>query len=303
MRGKVRQMVAGALMATSGLLIAAGVPTGASERAYSYLPVDYPDAVATTLSGINAQGDIVGSYRDSESTTHGFVLRDGVFTTIDIAGAAGTDARGINPAGDIVGGYWLPGEPAANIHGYVLRRDATLEYIDYPEQINTIPQRLLPDGTILGCYHGTDTMMSMFGMWMRDGITDATAQSASMHNGATPDLSVIAGLFTDLSEPAPRAAWGYVIENGVFTRFRVPGSNMTAVWDVGPSGALVGVYRNAAGIHGFLLEDGQYTSIDYPAATTTRAFGINAGGDIVGHYVKDGVMRAFLARRTGRSLR
>ena len=303
MRGKVRQIVAGAVLATSGLLIAADVSTGAFEREFSYFPIDYPDALATIPFGINAQGDVVGSFVDGGSVSHGFILRDGEFTTIDVPGAAGTDARGISPAGDIVGGYWLPGEPAANIHGYLLRRDGTLEYIDYPGQINTIPQRILPDGTILGCYHGSDMMMSMFGMWIRGAVTDAIPQSASMHNGATPDLSVIAGLFTDLSEPAPRASWGYVIENGVFTRFRVPGSNLTAVWDVGPGGALVGVYRNAAGVHGFLLEEGQYTSIDYPAATATRAFGINAGGDIVGSYVMGGVTRGYLARRTGRPLR
>lgn len=302
MRRKARAMVVGMLAATPCLLIAAAVPTGASNRAYSYFPVDYPAALATSLSGINAQGDIVGTYVDSGGVSHGFVQRDGAFSAIDVPGAAGTDARGIGPAGDIVGGYWLPGEPAANIHGYLLRRDGTLEYIDYPGQINTIPQRLLPDGTILGCYHGTNMMTSMFGMWIRGAVTDATTQSASMHNGATPDLSVIGGLFTDFTEPAPRAAWGYIIQNGVFTRFRVPGSSMTAVWDVGPEGALVGVYRDAAGVHGFLLEDGQYTAIDYPAATTTRAFGINASGDVVGNYVMGGVTRGYLARRTGRPL-
>jgi len=302
MRRRVRQIV-GALLAASCMFVAAGATTGGSEPPYSYFPVDYPEAVSTTLSGINAQGEIVGSYLDVDNISHGFLLRQGVFTTIDIPTAAGTDARGINPAGEIVGGYWLPGEPPANIHGYLRRRDGTLEYVDYPGQTNTIPQRLLPDGTILGCYHGSDMMMSMFGMWIRGAVTDSTAQSASMHNGATPDLSIIAGLFTDLTEPAPRATWGYVIENGVLTRFRVPGSNLTAVWDVGPGGALVGVYRNPAGVHGFVLEDGQYTFIDYPAATITRAFGINAGGDIVGNYVKDGVTRGYLARRTGRSLR
>lgn len=302
MRGKVRQIVA-ALLASSGMFIAAVARTGASDRAYSYFPVDYPGAVSTTLSGINARGDIVGSYVGSDKMFHGFLLRDGVFRTIDIPNAAGTDARGINPAGDIVGGYSLPGEPAGSIHGYLLRRDGTVEYVDYPGQTNTIPQRLLPDGTIIGCYHGSDNMMSMFGMWMRGTVTEAISQSASMSNGATPDLSVIGGFYTDLSEPAPRAAWGYVIENGVFTRFRVPGSNQTLVWDVGPGGALVGVYRDAAGLHGFLLEDGQYTAIDYPTATLTRAFGVNAGGDIVGNYVKDGVTRGYLARRTGRPLR
>jgi hypothetical protein len=303
MKRRVQQSAVAALLAGGCMFISASVTTSAVERPYSYSSIHYPDALATTASGINARGDIVGSYVDKDLISHGFVLRDGVFTTIDVPDAAGTDARGINPAGDIVGGYWLPGEPAGNIHGYLLRRDGRLEYIDYPGQINTIPQRLLPDGTILGCYHGSDMMMSMFGMWMRGAAFGAIEQDASMTNGATPDLSVIAGLFTDMTEPAPRAAWGFVIENGVFTRFRVPGSNQTAVWDVSPGGALVGVYRIGTQIHGFLLEEGQYTSIDYPGATLTRAFGINAGGDIVGAYVKDGVTRGYLATRTGRSMR
>ena len=302
MRVKVRQLVRAAVLTACGVLIGGGVPSTANGRPYVYSSIDVPGAAATTAMGINARGDVVGTYIQS-GISHGFVLREGAFATIDVPGAAGTDARGISPAGDVVGGYWLPGEPAANIHGYLLRRDGTLEYIDYPGQINTIPQRLLPDGTILGCYHGTDTMMSMFGMWIRGDASGAIEQEASMNNGATPDLSIVAGLFTDMMEPAPRASWGYVIENGVFTRFRVPGSNLTAVWDVGPSGSLVGVYRNAAGTHGFLREEGEYTAIDFPGATLTRAFGINATGDIVGNYVAGGVTRGYLARRTDRPVR
>ena len=302
MRGQVRQLVCTALLAGCGVLIGDGVGFTASEQDYTYSPIVYPGATGTTAMGINARGDVVGSYVQA-GVSHGFLLRDGAFTTIDVPGAAGTDARGISPAGDIVGGYWLPGEPPANIHGYLLRRDGVLEYIDYPGQINTIPQRILPDGTILGCYHGTDMMMSMFGMWMRGATSGAIEQDGSMNNGATPDMSIVAGLFTDMNEPAPRASWGYVIENGVFTRFRVPGSNLTAVWDVAPSGALVGVYRNAAGTHGFLLEDGEYTTLDYPGATLTRAFGVNATGDIVGNYVSGGVVRGYLARRTGRPVK
>lgn len=302
MRSHVRRLVGAGLLAGCGVLISAGAGSSAFERDFSYSPIEYPGATVTTATGVNARGDVVGSYVLG-GMQHGFLLRDGAFTTIDVPGAAGTDARGINPAGDIVGGYWRPGEPPANIHGYLLRADGTLEYIDYPDQINTIPQRILPDGTILGCYHGTDMMMSMFGMWMRDSNTGAIQQEASMNNGATPDLRIVAGLFTDMSEPAPRASWGYVIEDGVFTRFRVPGSNLTAVWDVGPSGALVGVYRNSAGTHGFLLEEGEYTTLDYPGATLTRAFGINATGDVVGNYVAGGVTRGYLARRTGRPLK
>jgi probable HAF family extracellular repeat protein len=293
-----RQIALSTLLAVTYTFISTTGTTG-SERTYSYHTIEHPDATLTTLSGINARGDIVGTFIDTEGMSHGFLLRDGAFTTIDVPGAHGTDARGIGPAGDIVGGYWLPGEPMVNIHGYRRAPTGSIEYIDYPGQVNTIPQRILPNGTILGCYHGNDMAASMFGMWIRGAETDAIPQSASMHNGATPDLRVIAGLFTDLTEPAPRASWGYVVEDGVFTRFRVPGSNLTAVWDVGPDGDLVGVYRNAAGIHGFLREDGDYVSIDYPGATTTRAFGINARGDIVGAYVKDGITRGYVASRTG----
>lgn len=272
--------------------------TTGAEREYSYLTIEHPDATATSLSGINARGDVVGSFTDADGMSHGFLLRDGVFTTIDVPGAHGTDARGISPAGDIVGGYWLPDEPMANIHGYRRNAAGTIEYIDYPGQINTIPQRVLPSGAIVGCYHGADMAATMFGMLMRGTEEESLAQSASMTNGATPDLRVMAGLFTDLTEPAPRANWGFVVEDGVFTRFRVPGSNLTAVWDVAPDGTLVGVYRNATGVHGFLRNGDQYTSIDYPGATATRAFGINARGDIVGTYVKDGVTRGFLATQS-----
>lgn len=302
MRGQVRQIVCTALLAGSAILAGDRVGSAAPEREYSYFPIAYPGATSTTAMGVNARGDVVGSYSQA-GVSHGFLLREGTFTTIDVPGAAGTDARGISPAGDIVGGYWLPGEPSVNIHGYLRRVDGSLEFLDYPGEINTIPQRILPDGTVLGCYHGSDMMMSMFGMWMRGAAHSAIEQEASMNNGATPDMRVVAGLFTDMSEPAPRAPWGYVIENGVFTRFRVPGSNLTAVWDVGPSGALVGVYRNAAGTHGFLLEEGVYTTLDFPGATLTRAFGINAAGDIVGNYVAGGVVRGYLARPTGRPVR
>ena len=65
-----------------------------------------------------------------------------------------------------------------------------------------------------------------------------------------------------------------------------------------PSGDIVGVYRNAAGVHGFALESGGYVSVDVPGATATRAFGINARGNVVGSYVSNGQTHAFLTRLT-----
>ncbi len=90
MRRTVRHIVLATLVASSYMFVAAAVTTGAEPR-YSYVAVDYPSAVATSLSGINARGDIVGNYVDSNGMFHGFVLRDGAFATIDVPGASSAD--------------------------------------------------------------------------------------------------------------------------------------------------------------------------------------------------------------------
>ena|SRR2546428_4427638 len=110
------------------------------------------------------RGDIVGSYTDSNKKTHGFLLGDGVFTTIDVTGAVSTMTRGINARGDIVGSYQInPAKPGGDVHGFLLR-DGAFIYFDYPGHLNTVPQRISAKGVIVGCYHDADTMDSMHGM-------------------------------------------------------------------------------------------------------------------------------------------
>jgi probable HAF family extracellular repeat protein len=59
----------------------------------------------TTAFGINTSGQIVGNYHDN-SGYHGFLLSDGVYTTLDDPLATQyTYAFGINNAGQVVGSY------------------------------------------------------------------------------------------------------------------------------------------------------------------------------------------------------
>ena len=276
-----------------------------SDAAFVYTTIDYPSATtaSTTAWGINARGDIVGDYFDAGGR-HGFLLRDGVFSSINVPGAL-TSARGINPAGDIVGTYRMPSEPPVNAHGFLLTRSGELAKVDFPDHINTIPQRVLPDGTILGCRHDNNTMDSMRGIEMgRRGPSEIDA-FASMNNGATPDRRRIVGLWTNMmAEGGPRGE-GYIIDDGEFTSFVVPGGTSTAAWDVNPAGDVVGVYTTHAGtkadpfvFHGFVRSGDDYISVDVPGATATRAFGINARGDVVGSYVDaSGKTHGFLARQ------
>ena len=270
--------------------------TEAGRPVYRFRTLDFPGAVSTTANGIAANGDVVGGFVDSANRQHGFRFSNGEFTAIDYPAAALTAARGIAPSGDIVGTYRLAGEPAVNVHGFLLTKDGEFRPLDYRGSINTIAQRILPGGEVLGCAHDRDMMASMRGVVLTHGEQSELGVEASMHNGGTPDLSLIVGLYTDMATEKGRA---YMVVDGEFSPFDYPDAAATAAWDVSPSGAIVGVYQDAAGsVHGFLLEDAAFTSIDFPGALTTRAFGINARGDIVGNYVDaQRRTRAFVARR------
>lgn len=261
---------------------------------FNFKTVEMPAAQRTVATGINRAGDIVGNYADAAGVVHGFLLHGDVFTTFDYPGAVLTDARGIGDNGEIVGTYRLPGEPVVNVHGF--RRSTSGNYVkvDFPGRTNTIAQRILPDGTILGCRHDNDLMATMRGVVIGGSGQGEIDVFASMHNGGTPDRRRIAGLYTNMTV-TPNRGEGYVIDNGVFTPLLVLGSTFTAAWDVNPAGEIAGVYGDAAGPHGFVLTARGYISVDVPGATATRAFGINAQGNVVGSFVTAGKISGFLA--------
>jgi hypothetical protein len=276
----------------SAVLLAAG-------SAFNITTIDAPGALATAPQGLSADGAVVGNFRDARGT-HGFVLRGGTFTTFDYPGAAVTEARGIARDGTVVGSYRLPGEPAVNFHGFRRTPQGELLKADFPGHTSTIPQRILDDGTILGCRHDADQMETMRGVAIRPGGNSETDAFASMHNGATPDRRRIVGLYTNMMVGTAGRGEGYVIDDGKLTPFLVPGSTLTTAWDVNPQGDVVGIFRDAAGaFHGYVLTRDGFLPIDAPGATATRAFGINASGDVVGTFVDaGGTVHGFLARRT-----
>ena len=262
--------------------------------AFSFATIDVPGALATTPQGINAGGDISGWYVDASRHAHGFILHDGSLTQIDSPGADNTNVRGIGPDGTIVGTYANDNEEAVASHGFKRTPDGSFERVHYPDHLNEVAQRILPDGTILGCRHDHDTMGSMDGIVIGRADTSEINQFASMNNGATPNGQLIVGFHTDMLTGQSK---GYTIDDGVFTDFLVPGSTFTTAWDVDPRGDIVGVYRNTSGFHGYVRTAAGYTTLDAPGASATRVFGINARGDVVGTYVMGGVTHGFLATR------
>lgn len=76
--------------------------------------IDVPQAIGTSVYGINNNGAIVGSYFDMVGT-HGFLLDGGNYLIFDIPNSTGTEAYGINDNGQIVGSYT---RSASGLFGY-----------------------------------------------------------------------------------------------------------------------------------------------------------------------------------------
>lgn len=266
----------------------------------AFEPIEKPGATATRAFGINAQGDIVGSYTVG-TVTHGYVLSHGVFTTIAYPGATMTEAWGINPRGDIIGRYTrgVPGE----IRGFLLRHGSFTD-ISIGNHLITLPTKIGHSGEIVGCFHDVNTFNDMYGYVQRGSdvsvftlpSTVFPAGSAAMHNGIVPGGRTIVGLMNH----SPGRARGYVVtDNDVnnVTYLDAPGSTSTQAWDLNPLGTIVGQYTAAGRIHGFAYEDGGWVPLDVPGSTMTVARGINPQGDIVGVYNDAGGTHGFILRR------
>jgi probable HAF family extracellular repeat protein len=113
----------------------------------TFTQFDFPGASITAVSGINDPGQIVGAYIDAGGAQHGFLLDDGVFTTIDFPGSAlSTEASDIDNHGQIVGAYV---DAAGVSHGFLRERNGTFTTIDVPGATVTGTQRhqrSRPDG-------------------------------------------------------------------------------------------------------------------------------------------------------------
>ena len=74
----------------------------------TYVKLMVPNSVSTAIMGVNDLGDLVGFYKKSDGSQHGFIwYHTNVVKTIDRSGTTlVTVPFGINKAGTVVGGLW-----------------------------------------------------------------------------------------------------------------------------------------------------------------------------------------------------
>jgi uncharacterized membrane protein len=269
----------------------------------TFTTIDVPGAIFTESNDIGPTGDIVGRYGSSDGKSHGYLLHEGVFTTIDFSPTF-TGAVGINPSGDIVGRYQTAD---GRFHGYLLSA-GTFTSLDFPRAAATSAFGINARGDIVGGYCDPASCppggnLGKHGFVLRGGtfssidFPGAVLTQAWKINAA----GQVAGRYKSTD-----GKWhAFLMSEGAFTSIDVPGAIQTVSFPpqvgMNAAGDVVGSYcaaepcplfpDNFVTVHGFLWrregrdDAGQVTTIDFPGASGGGAFGINARGDIVGAYL------------------
>lgn len=192
----------------------------------SYSPISYSGPGATWARGVNALGEITGSYVPNWGRWpeyFGFILFGDTFKTLQCPGALQTDANGIT------GGY--DGSPTRVVGSYLSY------YSPVPPETAWTPRGFL---------------WSVSGFMPVD-FPDARVTTPNGIYAQVGDGSVrIVGSYVD----ALGKTHGFLLENGQFGTFRaidVPGAKFTNANAINSFGHIVGTYGDATGTHGFRL--------------------------------------------------
>jgi probable HAF family extracellular repeat protein len=262
---------------------------------YTYTPIEEPFAIGshTAANGINAMGQIVGYYANAGGT-HGFLLSDGTYTSLDDPlASSGTLALGINAGGQIVGQY----ATSSAYHGFIYSGGGYTT-LDHPSAFNlTTAYGINGAGQIVGYYN--DSSLNSHGfLFTPNPFTPGGTYTPLDHPlaGARGTVATgingsgqIVGYYYDSANTihgfvrTPDSKFG-----GIYTSLDDPlGTFGTGAQGINDAGQIVGYYLTGNSIsprrHGFLYSGGNYITIDDPLGIgVTRAMGLNTSGQIVG---------------------
>jgi probable HAF family extracellular repeat protein len=288
--------------------------------------LDVPGTLSTAPHCINNKGHVVGSYVDAgaepnpdgtipQGVIHGFVWKEGRYTTFDVDGSVYTAPFGCNDRGQITGGYQ---DAQGNEHGFLLTNGRTTT-LDAPGRIDNIAwginnrgEVIIPEPAVRLSYQVATTAPdpsgdTSFGFVLdRDRFARIDLPGAEV-SGAT-GISALTGISNrgrivgKAVDTDGEGFYGLVGDSdGRFRRIDYPGALATYANKIDDRGRIVGEANTTAptvvytpGTFGYLLEKGSFTRIAFPGAVSTRPLGINNRGQVVGEYLDQaGVLHGF----------
>jgi probable HAF family extracellular repeat protein len=151
---------------------------------FSIIDVPFPGANLTAAFGINNSGQIVGFWADA-TTSHGFLLSGGTYTTFDYPGAVFTVPNAINNNGEIDGFY---GDIAGVYHGFSLS-GGSYTSLDPPGSMSTEAYGINDAGDVVGVYCRTTECATNFDTFQGFVLSGGTYKTISIP-GATETAAV-----------------------------------------------------------------------------------------------------------------
>ena len=231
----------------------------------------------TDVLGITGTGEIYGDYTDWTNRQHGFVVNNGVTTTIDYPFATATNISGATASGELFGSY----VDDLNVVNGFIDNNGTFTTIDDPVGLTTSVTGVNASGVMVGAITDKEYVGHAFAD--NDGIF-TTLNPPGSYSSSAVGVTASGEVVGDYEDVANNQ-YGFIYNNGAFTQIAVAGSTENVVSYVGDAGEFVGYYVDASGhVHGFVDQNGTIATIDVPGSTETEIMGVNAAGEIYGDY-------------------
>jgi hypothetical protein len=156
-------------------------------------------ALAVEASGINDSGDISGTYVDSASNQHGFLLKGTTLTTLDAPGVAATYGWSVNNNGVVT----VYGQNSASTYvAFTTKNGKTFTQYTAPQQgsLGTVIHAIANNGSIDGTYY--DSSSDVHGWLWNKGtyytINDPNGTDDTRSDGLNDSLTIVGRYSTTL---------------------------------------------------------------------------------------------------------
>jgi uncharacterized membrane protein len=273
---------------------------GLTQAQFRFTTIDVPGEMGTEVNG-NSPLAIAGQYgfQPNGNPLHGFVLKNGSFTTIDVPIALdpesvlATEVDGINAPGQLVGTYFV----GSTTHAF-FENNGNFIKLD-PINVRSQGGGINAKGQVSGTYRDKSQYRHGF-IWFNGNFTTFNVPGDATPLGTVAfGINDIGDVVGDYVAKSDGNRHGFLrSSNGVdFTTLDVPHAVLTVAEGINNSGTIVGVYLDANfNRRGFVLNNGVFMfPVDVPDAQQTEINSINAIGEIGGYYIDSkGVTHGFI---------
>ncbi len=274
---------------------AAGAPHGFVDigGTFSTFAISITGASSINVLGVDAAGDVVGTYWTSSSPVQqSFIVKSGVTSTIAAPNASSTVVTGIDAVGDVVGNYTDSGGVQ---HGFV-DKSGVFSTIDAPNANSTIVLGVDAAGDVFGYYNDNVTGAER-GFVDKNGVIS----TIDVPNGSYTNVTGVdaAGDIFGTYITSAGVDEGFVDRGGVFSTVAAPNAYWTAVLGIDAAGGIVGNYDvivNSAGtLHYYIEKNGVFSTLSSEGPADTQLLGVNSAGTAAyGSFSNPGTFSGFV---------